>query len=103
MQRLLEAYKTLSGLTASGETTVDVKELRNKCYDAMNDDMNTAQVISHLFDASRAINQLADKKATDQDIVNVVRATRTLRMFCDEIIAEMEEMDRQEDEARKGG
>ena len=30
----------------------------------MNDDMNTAQVISHLFDASRAINQLADKKAT---------------------------------------
>ena len=46
---------------------------------------------------------LADKKATDQDIVNVVRATRTLRMFCDEIIAEMEEMDRQEDEARKGG
>ena len=46
---------------------------------------------------------LADKKATDQDIVNVVRATRTLRTFCDEIIAEMEEMDRQEDEARKGG
>ena len=46
---------------------------------------------------------LADKKATDQDIVNVVRATRTLRTFCDEIIAEMGEMDRQEDEARKGG
>ncbi len=45
---------------------------------------------------------LADKKATDQDIVNVVRATRTLRTFCDEIIAEMEEMDRQEDEDRKG-
>ena len=64
LQRLLDAYKTLSGLAASGETTVDVKDLRRKCYDAMNDDMNTAQVISHLFDASRAINQLADKKAT---------------------------------------
>jgi cysteinyl-tRNA synthetase len=64
LQRLMDALKTLNGLTASAETTVDVSSLRQKCYDAMNDDMNTALVISHLFDASRAINQIADKKAT---------------------------------------
>ena len=30
----------------------------------MSDDLNTPIVISHLFDASRLINQVADKKAT---------------------------------------
>ena len=45
---------------------------------------------------------LADKDATDQDIVNDVRNTRVLKTFCDEVIAEMEELDRKEDEERKG-
>ena len=47
-------------------------------------------------------NLLADKDATDQDIVNAVRNTRVLKTFCDEVIAEMEELDRKEDEERKG-
>lgn len=47
-------------------------------------------------------DMLADKGATDQDIVNAVRSTRVLKTFCDEVIAEMEEMDRKEDEERKG-
>ena len=45
---------------------------------------------------------LADKDATDRDIANTVRGTRILKTFCDEVIAEMEEMDRKEDEERKG-
>ena len=44
---------------------------------------------------------LANKEATDQDIVNTIRITRVLKTFCDEVIAEMEEMDRKEEEARK--
>ena len=51
-----------------------------------------------------AMDKLLDinTKYNDQDIVNAVRDNRMLRVFCDEVIAEMEEMDRQEDEARKG-
>ncbi len=64
LQRLMDAWSTLGTIVPANDTTVDVSSLRAKCYDAMNDDLNTAQVISHLFDASRAINQLADKKAT---------------------------------------
>ncbi|MBQ5644436.1 MAG: cysteine--tRNA ligase, partial [Bacteroidaceae bacterium] len=90
MQRLLEAYKTLCGLSASGETTADVKELRSKCYDAMNDDMNTAQVISHLFDASRAINQLADKKATISE-ADLAELKETFRLFAFDILGLKEE------------
>ena len=39
-------------------------ELRRKCYEAMNDDLNSPIVISHLFDACRVINTVVDQKAT---------------------------------------
>lgn len=90
LQRLMEAWKTLGTLSAGNETTVDVMSLRKKCYDAMNDDMNTAQVISHLFDASRAINQIADKKATiSNDDLNELRDT--FRLFAFDILGLTEE------------
>ena len=64
MERLLDAYGSLQKLTASAASTVDVKELRRKCYDAMNDDLNSPIVIAHLFDAARAINSVKDGKET---------------------------------------
>jgi cysteinyl-tRNA synthetase len=90
MQRLLEAYKTLGNLVASAETTVDVASLRTKCYDAMNDDMNTALVISHLFDACRAINQIADKKATISEN-DLAELKDTFRLFAFDILGLKEE------------
>ena len=64
LSRLLEAWENLGRITASDSSSVDVSGIRTKCYDAMNDDLNTPIVISHLFDAARLINQVADKKAT---------------------------------------
>ena len=64
LSRLLEAWDSLGRISASDTSTVDVSNLRAKCYEAMSDDLNTPIVISHLFDASRLINQVADKKAT---------------------------------------
>jgi cysteinyl-tRNA synthetase len=90
MQRLMDGYKTLCGLVAGTETTVDVAGLRAKCYDAMNDDMNTAQVISHLFDATRAINQLADKKATISE-ADLVELKETFHLFTFNILGLREE------------
>ena len=46
------------------ETEKVVKALRRKCYDAMNDDFATPQVISHLFEACTVVNKLIDHKAT---------------------------------------
>ena len=46
------------------ETEKVVRSLRQKCYDAMNDDFATPQVISHLFEACTVINKLIDHKAT---------------------------------------
>lgn len=64
MQRLMEAYDNLDRIHPSSTSTVDVKGLRQKCYDAMNDDFNSPIVIAHLFDAAKLINTVYDKKAT---------------------------------------
>ena len=64
LERLMDAYNHLMKLKASDVSTVDVKDLRRKCYDAMNDDLNSPIVIAHLFDGARAINSVKDGKAT---------------------------------------
>ncbi len=64
MNRLLEAYARLQKLQAGKTTTVEVAGLRQRCTDAMADDLNSPIVISHLFDSSKAINTLADGKGT---------------------------------------
>ena len=68
LEKLLDGIGNLERIQTSAETDAATKkvvaELRQKCYDAMNDDLNTQIVISHLFDACRIINTLVDKKGT---------------------------------------
>ncbi|MDY4520807.1 MAG: cysteine--tRNA ligase [Bacteroidales bacterium] len=64
LARMRDAMARLNKLTASATTSVDVAGLREKCNDAMMDDLNTPIVISHLFDAAKAINTVADGKGT---------------------------------------
>ena len=60
LERLLEACSRLQNLTPAASSSVNVTGLREKCEEAMNDDLNTPVVISHLFDASKAINTVYD-------------------------------------------
>ena len=65
LERLLEGVKNLERITPAKATSgIEPQGLREKCYEAMNDDLNTPIVISHLFDATRMINTVIDKKAT---------------------------------------
>lgn len=70
LSRMLEGYRRLQELTPSAESTVDVSDIRRKCYEAMDDDLNTPVVIANLFDALRIVNQVKDghAKATQADI-----------------------------------
>lgn len=56
LKRLLDASNNIANIPVSDASTVEVKSLRQKCYDAMNDDLNTPIVLSHLFEATRIIN-----------------------------------------------
>ena len=68
LERLLNGISDLERVAVSDKcdavTEKTVKELRQKCYDAMNDDLGTPQVISHLFEACTVVNKLLDHKAT---------------------------------------
>jgi cysteinyl-tRNA synthetase len=68
LEKLMNAISDLDRVQAGdkcdAETERVVKALRQKCYDAMNDDFATPQVISNLFEACTVVNKLVDHKAT---------------------------------------
>ena len=67
LDRLLQAIKELDRIESSKDGAVKmdfVNDLQEKCYAALNDDLNSPILISHLFDACRVINQIVDKKQT---------------------------------------
>ncbi|GAB6393847.1 MAG: cysteine--tRNA ligase [Bacteroidales bacterium] len=79
LARLLDAWHHLRKLTPSPASSVAVKGLRAKCHEAMNDDLNSPVVISHLFDTARIINSAKDGKAalSAEDIQEVQVVFRT--------------------------
>lgn len=70
LRRMLDGWRRLRDLKPSADSTVDVADLERRCYDALNDDLNTPIVIATLFDACRIINQINDchARATQADI-----------------------------------
>jgi cysteinyl-tRNA synthetase len=58
LERLLTAVKTLEELPVSAESTIDVLSLKEKCFAALNDDLNSPVAIAHLFDGVRMINSV---------------------------------------------
>ncbi|MBR3950768.1 MAG: cysteine--tRNA ligase [Bacteroidaceae bacterium] len=87
--RLMEGWNNLAKITPAATSTIDVKELRNKCYEAMNDDLSTPIVISHLFDGVRIINTVLAGNATlSQPDLDELR--ETMRMFMFDILGLVE-------------
>lgn len=69
LARLTEAYQRLMKIKASATTSEHLNpellnSLRTRCQEAMDDDLNSPIVISHLFDSARAINTVFDGKGT---------------------------------------
>jgi len=56
LQRLMKAGETLNSIAPFGSSTIDVNQLRKKCYEAMDDDLNSPVLLSHLFEAVKFIN-----------------------------------------------
>jgi len=59
-QKLMKGITTLNKLKPSLSSTIDVAALKKKCYEAMDDDLNTPVMLSHLFDGVRYINSASD-------------------------------------------
>ena len=64
MERLLKAIALLDDLKASETSSINVSELKESCFAAMNDDLNSPILIAHLFDGVKMINSINDGKST---------------------------------------
>ncbi len=89
LEKLTNALNDLKRVSASekcdAETERVVKSLRQRCYDAMNDDLMTQQVISYLFEACTVVNKLLDHKATIcQDCLKEL--TEVMHLFTEDIL-----------------
>lgn len=80
LARLMEAYGNIDRLEPkSGQTKEEIKSLETKCYEAMNDDLNTPIAISHLFEATRIINSAISGQipVSQEDIDNLKKLFET--------------------------
>jgi cysteinyl-tRNA synthetase len=93
-QRLMKSVETIEKLVPSSTSTVDVAAIQAKCYEAMNDDLNSPILIAHLFDAARIINSTFDKKEnlTTDDIGQL---RNTMHTFIFDILGLLPETDPQ--------
>lgn len=63
LRKIQEGYRRLQALMPAEKSTVTMPDYMTLCAEAMDDDLNTPQVIAHIFDAVRIINS-----ATDGDV-----------------------------------
>ncbi|MCF8297180.1 MAG: cysteine--tRNA ligase [Saprospiraceae bacterium] len=85
LKRLMTAVETLKLLKANSSSTVDIKSLSDKCYNAMNDDFNSPIVIAHLFDGVKIINSIKDGKESI-DAANLELLNKLYNDFIFEIL-----------------
>ena len=100
LSRLEEAVSGLERITPAKQTTgiEGVNTLRAKCYDALNDDLNSPIVIATLFEGARMINTVLDKKATlSEEDLNELKSL--FQLFMTDILGLKEE--KNNDEARE--
>ena len=86
LMNAIEDLKRVQTADKSDENTAKfVAQLRQKCYDAMNDDLMTPTVISHLFEACHTINLLIDHKA-QIDETDLKELSETVNLFAFDIL-----------------
>ncbi len=82
LNRLMEAFNNIAKIEVADQSTVDVKAIQSKMYDAMNDDLNSPIVISHLFEYVTMINRIIAKQdSITADDLAFLKATMSTFMF----------------------
>jgi cysteinyl-tRNA synthetase len=82
LERLMAAIETLDKLEVSDLSTIDVTGLREKCFAALNDDLNSPIAIAHLFDGVRIINSIkAGQEQISADGLNDLKSVYNELVF----------------------
>jgi cysteinyl-tRNA synthetase len=85
MERLMGALQQMEKIKAGDKTTFDPAQFKEKCYAALNDDLNSPILIAHLFEGAKAINSaLAGKESFTQQDLNDFR--QLMLLFAEDIL-----------------
>jgi cysteinyl-tRNA synthetase len=90
LQRLLEGIQMLDKLLPAQSSSVKISDLEEKCFQAMNDDLNSPMVIAHLFDGLRIIHLVNEGKETLSDS-DLQQLKKVYHQFAWEILGLKEE------------
>jgi len=85
LQRLWKAAETAGGLKAATQNDCDVHAIAAACRAAMNDDLNTPQVIAQLFEAARVANLCNDGKLA-LDAANIQALQQLFKTWMEDIL-----------------
>ena len=85
MNGIADLQRIQPATTSKPEISAFVKALRQRCYDAMNDDFQTPLVISALFEACHTVNVLTDHKA-DISADDLRELADTMRLFAFDLL-----------------
>jgi cysteinyl-tRNA synthetase len=68
LRRLIKSQEILSEIKPGKSTSFDIQGIQDKCFEALNDDLNTSAAIAQMFEAARIINLLKENKETISDV-----------------------------------
>ncbi len=89
LERLMSGIADIQRIQPADVSSDNVKTFvstfRQKCYDAMNDDLQTQILISHLFEACHIINTLLDHKA-QINAEDLAELTQTTHIFAFDLL-----------------
>ncbi len=73
LNRLADAIANLENIKSGKESDVNISEIKNKCYSALYDDLNSPILIAHLFDVVKTINSLVagNLKINEKDLADL--------------------------------
>ena len=83
--RLMQGYEMLDGLKSSDKSTINLQEWIDNCYNALNDDLNSAIMISQLFEATSWIHALNEKRETLNE-TDLADFKKYMKIFVEEIL-----------------
>ena len=85
LKKLQNAGELLDKLKTGSTSTSNIQALNKACYEAINDDMNTAIVIANLFEAVRIINSVhaGTETISEKDLIDL---KKTFKEFSVEIL-----------------
>lgn len=85
LERLMDALQHLEKIKPAANSTFDVRKFKDKCYAALNDDLNSPILIAHLFEGAKVIKgAVAGKETFTKEDLEAF--THTLYLFTEEIL-----------------